>query len=495
MSTKQIRRFKLSGYLSGKIYTAMSRVLMISSEAAPFAKTGGLADVLGALPPELNALGDQCAVVLPRYGSIDVSNAEKVYAGMRVYLGSSFYECDIYKIVRRNTPFFFVDNLGLYGRDGFYGDRYGDYGDNHVRYAALCAAALGIARYLFPTQIFHCHDWQAGLLPLFLKNFVTGDPAFYGAKSLFTIHNLGYQGLVPRAKLWDAGVEDRFYEDGRIEFNGAASLLKAGLVFSDALTTVSKRYAQEIQTPEFGFGLEGLLRSRSGALQGILNGCDYNDWNPEIDPRIAAKFSAAKPAGKADCKLALLKEFGMEKRVTRPLIGIVSRLAYQKGFDLVGTVLDEMLGWRDSTMIVLGSGEEGLEGMFGHFAAKYPDRLIFWRGFNDALSHRIEAGADLFLMPSRYEPCGLNQMYSLRYGTLPVVRATGGLDDTIDAETGFKFWRFESWDLAECLRHALAVYADQTRFRTMQQTAMGRDYSWAKSAQQYSSLYRELLGS
>ncbi len=473
----------------------MSRVLMVSSEAAPFAKTGGLADVLGALPPELNALGDECAVVLPRYGAIDVSKAEKVYERMRVYLGGGFYECDIFKTVHRGTPFFFVEHLGLYGRDGLYGDRHGEFGDNHVRYAALCAAALGVARYLFPTQIFHCHDWQAGLLPLFLKNFVSGDPAFYGAKSVFTIHNLGYQGLLPRTRLWDAGVEDRFYEDGRIEFNGAASLLKAGLIFADSLTTVSKRYAAEIQTPEYGFGLDGLLRSRAGDLQGILNGCDYDEWNPETDPDIASNFSAAKPAGKADCKLALLKEFGMEKRLTRPLIGVVSRLAHQKGFDLVGTVLDEMLGWRDSTMIVLGSGESDLEGMFGHFAAKYPDRLIFWRGYNNALAHRIEAGSDLFLMPSRYEPCGLNQMYSLRYGTLPVVRATGGLDDTIDVETGFKFWRFESWDLAECLRYALSVYADQTRFRTMQQTAMGRDYSWAKSAQKYSDLYRDLLGS
>lgn len=473
----------------------MSRVLMVSSEAAPFAKTGGLADVLGALPPELNALGDECAVVLPRYGAIDVSKAEKVYERMRVYLGGGFYECDIFKIVHRDTPFFFVDQLGLYGRDGFYGDRFGEYGDNHVRYAALCAAALGIARYLFPTQIFHCHDWQAGLLPLFLRNFVTGDPAFYGAKTVFTIHNLGYQGLVARSKLWDAGVEDRFYADGSIEFNGAASLLKAGLVYADALTTVSKRYAAEIQTPEYGFGLDGLLRARSAQLEGILNGCDYDEWNPETDPDLASNYSVAKPAGKADCKLALLKEFGMGKRATRPLIGVVSRLAHQKGFDLVGTVLDEMLGWRDSTMIVLGSGDGEVESMFNHYANKYPDRLIFWRGYNNGLAHRIEAGSDLFLMPSRYEPCGLNQMYSLRYGTLPVVRATGGLDDTIDPETGFKFWRFESWDLAECLRYALSVYADQTRFQTMQVTAMGRDYSWAKSAQKYSNLYRRLLGS
>ncbi len=468
---------------------------MVSSEAAPFAKTGGLADVLGSLPPELNALGDECAVVLPRYGAIDVRASEKVFERMRIYLGGGYYECDIYQKVQRGTKFFFVEHLGLYGRDGFYGDRYGEFGDNHVRFAALCSAALGVARYLFPTQIFHCHDWQAGLLPLFLKNFVTGDPAFYGAKSLFTIHNLGYQGLVDRSKLWDAGVEDRFYRSDLLEFNGMASLLKSGLVFADALTTVSPRYAQEIQTPEYGFGMDGMLRARSGVLHGILNGCDYEEWDPRTDRHIVANYSADEPGGKVGCKLALLEEFGMGHRIERPLIGIVSRLATQKGFDLVASVLDEMLGWRDATLIVLGSGEEAIENQFSWYASRYPDRMIFWRGYNNELAHHIEAGADLFLMPSRYEPCGLNQMYSLRYGTLPVVRATGGLDDTIDAETGFKFWRFESWDLAECLRHALAVYGDKDRFEKMRQSAMGRDYSWAKSARQYSELYRELLES
>ena len=471
----------------------MSRVLMVSSEAAPFAKTGGLADVLGALPPELNALGDECGVVLPRYGSIDVSGAELVYTGLRVYLGGGFYECNVYRRVVQGTPFFFVDHPGLYGRDGIYQDRYGEYGDNHIRYAVLCGAALGIARYLFPTQIFHGHDWQAGLLPLFIKNFVSGDPAFFGAKTVFTIHNLGYQGLLRRERMWEAGVEDRFYRSDLLEFNGAASLLKSGILFADALTTVSPRYAEEIQTPEYGFGMDGLLRARRGVLRGLLNGCDYTEWNPLTDRHLVQNYSADDLSGKAVCKQALLDEFGMGQRVSRPLIGIVSRLAHQKGFDLVGSVLDEMLGWRDVTLVVLGSGETELENLFAGYAAKYPDRMVFWHGFNNAMAHKIEAASDLFLMPSRYEPCGLNQMYSLRYGTLPVVRATGGLDDTIDGETGFKFWRFDSWDLAECLRQALAVYADPVRFQEMQVTAMGRDYSWVKSAQGYSTLYRELL--
>ncbi len=465
---------------------------MISSEAAPFAKTGGLADVLGALPPELNAWGDPCAVLLPRYGSIDVAEAEKVYTGMRVYLGGGYYECDIYRKDLRGTPYFFVEHLGLYGRDGIYGDRYGEYGDNHVRYAVLCGAALGVARYLWPTDIFHCHDWQAGLVPLFLKNFVQGDPAFYGAKSLFTIHNLGYQGLLDRRRMWEAGIEDRFFRSDLLEFNGAASLIKAGMVFADGLSTVSPNYAREIQTAEHGFGLEGLLRSRAGVLHGILNGCDYTEWNPETDPHLAANYSAADLGGKAKCKLDLLAEFGLEKRIERPLLGIVARLAYQKGFDIVGGVLDEMLGWRDATLVVLGSGEESVENMFWHFADKYRDRMVFWKGYNNKLAHRIEAGADLFLMPSRYEPCGLNQMYSLRYGTLPVVRATGGLDDTVDGETGFKFWRFYSWDLAECLRYALSVYADEGKWKAMQVKAMGKDFSWERSARAYSALYRDL---
>jgi starch synthase len=466
---------------------------MVSSEAAPFAKTGGLADVLGALPPELNALGHQCAVVLPRYGSINPAACETVYRNLRVYLGGGVYECDILRQDLRGTPFFFVEHPGLYGREGFYADRYGDYGDNHIRYAMLCGAALGIARYIFPTQIFHAHDWQGGLLPLFLKNFVSGDPAFYGARSVFTIHNLGYQGLVPREKLWEAGVDDRFYRNDLLEFHGAASLLKSGIVFADAITTVSPNYAREIQTEEHGFGMEGLLRARSASLTGILNGCDYSEWNPETDPYIAANYSAADLTGKRECKRAVLAEFGMEARLERPLIGIVSRLAHQKGFDLLAGVLDEMLGWRDATFIVLGSGEPNVENMFWHYAGAYRDRMIFWQGYNNALAHRIEAGADLFLMPSRYEPCGLNQMYSLRYGTLPVVRATGGLDDTVDGETGFKFWRFFSSDLAECLRYALGVYGDPVRWRQMQVTAMQRDYSWARSARDYVRLYQQLL--
>jgi starch synthase len=471
----------------------MSRVLMVSSEAAPFAKTGGLADVLGALPAELNALGDECAVVMPRYGSIDVRAEERVYSGLRVYLGGGYYDCDVFRKTFRGTPFFFIEHLGLYGRDGIYGDRYGEFGDNAVRYAVLCGAALGVARSLFPAQIFHAHDWQGGLLPLFIKNFVTGDPAFYGARTVFSIHNLGYQGLLPRHKLWDVGVEDRFYRSDLLEFHGAASLLKAGIVFADALTTVSPRYAQEIQTPEYGFGLDGLLRARRQVLTGILNGCDYDQWNPETDPYLAANYSAADLTGKAVCKQALLDEFGLGRRTARPVLGIVSRLAHQKGFDLLGGVLDEFLGWRDVTLIALGSGERETENLFAGFAAKYPDRMIFWHGFNNALAHRIEAGSDFFLMPSRYEPCGLNQMYSLRYGTLPVVRATGGLDDTIDGEVGFKFWRFDSWDLAECLRYALTVYENPPRMEHMRVAAMKRDYSWAKSARAYSQLYRDLL--
>jgi starch synthase len=466
---------------------------MVSSEAAPFAKTGGLADVLGSLPPALCALGVDCAVVLPRYASIDVTLAECVYNGMRVYLGGGYYEVDIFRRDVRGVAFFFVEHAGLYGRDGIYGDRFGEFGDNPVRYAVLCGAALGVARYLFPTDIFHCHDWQGGLVPLYLKNLGAGDPALHNVRSVFTIHNLGYQGLVARDRLWDLGVEDRFYRSDLIELNGMASLLKAGIVFADALTTVSPRYAAEIQTPEYGYGLDGLLRARSAVLTGLLNGCDYGEWNPEMDPYLAANFSAGDLTGKQKCKQALLDEFGLGDRVHKPLLGIVSRLAHQKGFDLLDGVLDEMLGYRDLTLVVLGSGDRDVENLFWAFAARYPRNLIFWHGFNHPLAHRIEAGSDLFLMPSRYEPCGLNQIYSLRYGALPVVRATGGLDDTVDAETGFKFWRFDSWDLAECLRHALAVYAEPARFRAMQQAAMRKDFSWAKSAQRYLDLYQLVL--
>lgn len=468
---------------------------MVASEATPLAKTGGLADVLGSLPKALADLGHEVGVVLPRYKNIALDEARLAYSGMKVWVHGSYHLVDVWTLARDGAIFYLLDVPYLYDRNGIYGDRFGDFGDNHLRYAVLSLGALGVARHLFRPDVIHAHDWQAGLVPLYLKRFFPADPTFAGVKTLFTIHNLGYQGLFRRSVLWDIGLDDRFFESGLMEFDGAVSLMKAGILEADWLSTVSPRYAQEIQTPEYGFRMDGLLRARSNALSGILNGVDYTAWNPETDRTIAQNYSVRELEGKAACKAALLRQFGLdsEEARERPLIGIVSRFAEQKGFDLIAQVYHELAS-QDATIIALGTGDSAIEKMFQSMEADYGARVKAYIGYSEPLAHQITAGADLFLMPSRYEPCGLNQMYSLRYGTLPVVRATGGLDDTIDGETGFKFWGFQGWELLLAVRHALEAFASPDRWKTMVRTAMGRDFGWDRSAVEYVRLYRGLTG-
>ena len=466
---------------------------MVSSEAHPYVKSGGLADVVGALPIALQVEGDEAAVVVPRYRSVPLDGAELVYRQLRVYLGRNYYEVDIWARLHRGVTFYFVDCPPLFDRDGIYGDGYGEFGDNAIRYAVLAGASLGVARHLFRPDIFHCHDWQAGLVPLFLKFMYPNDPTFAGIKTVFSIHNVGYQGTFPRRQLYDIGLDDRFWNAGAVEFHGAGSLMKAGLMWSDFLTTVSPTHAREIQTPEYGFGMDGVLRERSDRLVGILNGVDYEEWDPATDPLIAAKYTADDLAGKRVCKQAIVDFFGLPAAaMDRPLVGIVSRLAQQKGFDMVGDAILKIAN-EDLSLVVLGSGEAKYETMFNHFAWARPDKFRVWLGYNNALAHQIEAGADIFLMPSRYEPCGLNQIYSLKYGTLPVVRATGGLEDSVDGDTGFKFWGFSGSDLFGALKYALDTYRHHPdRWAFMVRQAMTRDFSWAVSAKEYSALYRRL---
>ena len=467
---------------------------MVSSEAHPFVKSGGLADVVGALPIALQAEGDEAAVVVPRYRSISLDGAEQVYRQLRVYLGRGYHDVDIWARRHRGVIFYFVDCPGLFDRDGIYGDSQGEFGDNAIRYAVLAGAALGVARYLFRPDVFHCHDWQAGLVPLFLKFMYPNDPTFSGIKTVFSIHNVGYQGQFPRWQLYDVGLDDRFWNAGAVEFNGAGSLMKAGLLWSDFLTTVSPTHAREIQTPEYGFGMDGILRERSDRLVGILNGVDYEDWDPATDPHIAARYTADDMDGKRVCKRALIDFFGLPaSAMQKPLIGVVSRLAHQKGFDIVGDAILKIAG-EDLSVVVLGSGEAKYENMFNHFAWARPDKFRVWMGYNNALAHQIEAGADMFLMPSRYEPCGLNQIYSLKYGTLPIVRATGGLEDSVDGDTGFKFWGFSGDDLFGAMRYALDTFNHHPdRWKYMMRQAMTRDFSWAVSAREYSALYQRLV--
>ena len=466
---------------------------MISSEAAPLAKTGGLADVVGALPAALRAVGDEAAVVIPRYGSIDLKGLRRVYDLMPVVLGAGRFDFSIYQ-KPGPFPFYLADCPALFGRPGLYGDAKGDFPDNHVRFAALCRAALGVARFLFRPDVIHCHDWQAGPAIAYLKSALASDPTFIGAKTLFTIHNIGYQGIFARRALADVSLSPSLYNPAQLEFYGNISYLKAGIAMADAVNTVSPTYAREIQTPEYGFGMDGVLRARSAVLSGILNGADYDEWNPETDPHIPAPFSAEDLSGKRVCKESLMAEMGLDPAAADgPMIGLVSRFAQQKGVDLIAEVAPDFLR-EGATFVALGSGDPVMEAAFTRLQADFPGRVGVRIGYDNGLAHRIEAGSDMFLMPSRYEPCGLNQIYSLRYGTVPVVRATGGLDDTIEAGTGFKFSEYSGQALLGSIRDALAAFADPDGWQAMIRRGMRKDFSWKASAAAYSALYRRLLG-
>jgi starch synthase len=465
---------------------------MVSSEAAPLAKTGGLADVVGALPAALRDYGDETAVVIPRYGSIDLASARLVYDRLAVHLGATRYDTAVYQ-APAEFPLYLVDCPPLFDRPGFYGSGGVDYPDNHIRFAVFARAALGVARYLFRPDIFHCHDWQAGLVPVYLRSTFAGDPTFAGVRTLFTIHNLGYQGLFPMAALTDTAIDPSFFHPAGLEFYGGVSYIKGGIAYSDALNTVSPTYAREIQTPEYGFGLDGALRARASVLSGILNGVDYREWSPDVDPHIPARYSVDDLSGKRVCKAQLLQEFGLPaEAIDSPLIGIVSRFTRQKGTDILAEVAAQIVA-EGFYLVALGSGEPEYEDFFHRMAADHPGRIAVRIGYNNGLSHRIEAGADLFLMPSHYEPCGLNQMYSLRYGTVPVVRATGGLNDTIDEDTGFKFREYSGAALLRAVQAAGAAFADSGAWRAMIRRGMRQDFSWKTSAGAYSGLYRRLL--
>jgi starch synthase len=472
----------------------MPKVLMVASEAAPFAKTGGLADVIESLPAALHALGHRVATLLPLYREVTLEDARLVYQGLTIWLGATSYETSVYQS-GEEILHYFLDCPELYDRDGIYGTSAGDYPDNHIRFAVLARAALEVTRRIFRPEVIHCHDWETGLVSAYLAAAFAGDPTFLGIKTLLTIHNLGYQGLFPKEALAEVGLDGSVFHPGGLEFFGRVNFLKAGIVYSDAINTVSKAYAREIQTPEYGFGLDGLLRSRSEDLCGILNGADYTQWNPETDRAIAANYSAKDLSGKQACKRALLREFDFDlaHAATRPVIGIVSRFAGQKGFDLIADI-GEALAAEDLWLIVQGSGDARYEKIFLDLAQAYPSKIGVRVAYDEERAHRIEAGSDIFLMPSQYEPCGLNQIYSLRYGTIPVVRATGGLDDTIEENTGFKFQEYTPEALLRAIQAALAEFQHAGNWRARMLHAMSKDFSWDRPAREYTSLYLNLLG-
>lgn len=471
----------------------MRRVLMVASEATPFAKTGGLADVVGSLPAALEGEGWEAAVVMPRYGSVSLDGAQRIFDHLWVWLTPSRgYDTSVWLATAGGVPYFLIDCPPLYGRPGLYTEDGLDYPDNHVRFAVFSRAALGVFRYLFRAEIIHCHDWQAGLVPVWLRTVFARDPTYLGSRTLFTVHNLGYHGLFPAAALPELGIDAAAFRPDGLEFFGQASMLKGGLAFADALGTVSPTYAREIQTPEFGFGLDGLLRTRASVLHGILNGADYSAWDPATDPLIPARYSPEDLSGKAVCKRELLAEFGLPaEAMDSPLIGIVSRFTRQKGADLIAAAAARIAA-DGFYMVALGTGEPEYEDLFRRMAADHPGRIAVRVAWDNGQAHRIEAGADIFLMPSHYEPCGLNQIYSLRYGTVPVVRATGGLDDTIKSGAGFKFIEYTSDAMMAALREAAEAFADKECWTVMVRRGMREDFSWRVSAAEYAALYRRL---
>ncbi len=463
---------------------------MVASEASPWAKTGGLADVLGALPGALAALGHKVGVVIPRYMGARDAAAERIYDELWVQVGDRWYQSSVWELKTAGVSWYFVDQAELFDRPGVYG-----FHDDHIRFAFLSKAAIEISRRIFTADILHSHDWPAALVPLFLQNVV--DPEFIGAHTVLTIHNLGYQGVFDAGTMREIGLPPNLFHPDAIEFWGKISFLKAGIVFADKLTTVSPKYAQEIQTPTFGFSLDGLLARRRDDLSGILNGVDYTRWNPEADAAIPSAYSAPNLAGKRICKQELLRELGLPgEAIDRPLLGIVSRFAGQKGFDLLGVIPHELFS-HNVYMAVLGNGEGQVEDMFRWLEREFPGRVAVRLGYDDALAHRIEAGSDSFLMPSRYEPCGLNQIYSLRYGTVPVVRATGGLDDTVidsgsgDA-TGFKFLDYNGKAFLDAIVRACRLWEDRDAWTAMMVRGMQKDFSWRASASEYSRLYADI---
>jgi len=471
------------------------RILFVASEGLPFSKTGGLADVVEALPKSLVEAGHEVAVVLPRYRGTKATAV--VVPSMTIPDGRGLrFPAVSDGTVLAGVRYYFVDDPEYFDREQLYGVKGVDYPDNALRFGEFSRVAIEIAKNVWPADVIHCHDWQSALVPVLLRTVYAADPLVSGLPVVFTIHNMGYHGLFSRDTLAELGLPESLFRIEAMEFFGHINLLKGGLIYSDYLTTVSRKYAQEIQTEEFGHGLDGVVRDRSSRLRGILNGADYSIWSPENDPLIASQYSAKDLTGKKACKKDLLEQFKLDANdLQRPLIGIVSRFAAQKGFDLIEEIAGELV--RENVSIVaLGAGEPRYEALFRELAGKYPRQVGVKVAYDNTLAHKIEAGSDMFLMPSRYEPCGLNQIYSLRYGTVPIVRATGGLDDTIEPfdpasgrGTGFKFEKYDAKDLMACIRKALTSFKSAPVWQRLQTNGMARDFSWRASAGEYAQLY------
>ena len=471
------------------------KILFVASEGLPFSKTGGLADVIEALPKALIALGHEVAVVLPRYRGTKADHV--LTPSLTIPVGQHLrFPAIVDGGELHGVRYFFVDDPAYFDREGLYGGISGDYPDNAERFSEFSRAAIEIAKRVWPADVIHCHDWQTALVPVLLRTSYNDDPLVRDIPVVFTIHNMGYHGLFGREAVERAGIPSGVFTITGMEFFGSVNFLKGGLVFADYLTTVSRKYAQEIQTREYGYALDGVVRSRADRLVGILNGVDYSAWSPDKDKLIAARYSAKDMSGKQICKQALLQLFELpSENLAKPVIGIVSRFADQKGFDLIAEKAHALMH-EDLVLVALGTGDRKYEKLFLALAEDYPGRVGVKIAYDNAIAHQIEAGADMFLMPSRYEPSGLNQMYSLKYGTVPIVRATGGLDDTIEpfdlehgTGTGFKFVQYTGAAMLNSVRQALHLFMDERIWRRIQLNGMAKDFSWKASALEYVKVY------
>lgn len=476
----------------------MSNILMLSSEVAPFAKSGGLGDVLGSLPESLSGLGHDVRVIMPKYGCIPEKWTSQMEYLFYIYVPVGWRNkyCGVFKIEKNNTTYYFIDNEYYFGDNCIY--RW----DDLERFAFFAKAGLEILKNLdFKPDVIHCHDWQAGIVPVLLDAYYKRDPFYSEIKTVFTIHNLKYQGMYSIDAVKDFfSLDDSYFTDDKLEFHGCANLLKAGIVYSDFVTTVSPTYAEEIKTPEGGEKLDGLLFARRDSLFGILNGIDYDEYNPKKDPYIYKKYSKTSlTEGKKENKMALQEELGLKVDGEKAMIGIVSRLVGQKGLDIISEAMNSILSL-DVQLVILGTGEEKYENMFRHYAYTNPDKVSANITFSNELAHKIYAACDFFLMPSLFEPCGLSQIISMAYGTLPIVRETGGLKDTVtpynefeDTGCGFSFFPPEAHDMVFTINRALGFFGDKKTLKKLTKRAMEQDFSWTESAHKYEELYFRLI--
>jgi starch synthase len=476
-------------------------IVFAASECAPWAKTGGLADVVSALPKALAKLGHRTTVFIPYYRQVAKAVPDPPVIFPSVTIPFPSYNRFVRILdggLAEGVQTYFVDCAELFDRENFYGTPSGGYPDNAERFGLFSRAVIEASKFIGVPDVFHVHDWQASMLAVMLRSLYYFDPVLRHVPAVLTIHNAGYQGWFPPQTIeklllpWDMFTSDKLEHYDTLDF------LKGGVVYADAITTVSRKYAEEIQTPEFGNGLDEVLRQRSGDLFGILNGIDYEEWNPSTDPHIAAHYSAENLAGKKECRRDLLHAYGLEGISDETaIVGVVSRFATQKGIDFIVDIMDRLVK-EDMVLVMLGNGEEYYERLLVEMANHHPDKIRVQVKFDDVMAHKIEAGADIFLMPSRYEPGGLGQIHSLKYGTIPVVRATGGLDDTIDEQpngggNGFKFWGYSPSALLDALQRALGTFRNKDEWKQMMKRGMAQDFTWDKPAGEYVRVYERVI--